>query len=141
MTYDVHITRKDEWSDEDGPEITLDEWRAVVAADPELREDGFAEVRTPDGSTLRVEHPGLTAWTGRPGATADGGVAWISYSDGELVVSGPDRAVLEKVIDLAERLGANVQGDEGEHYDRSNLPDDPSPQPSDPPKRRRFFGR
>ncbi len=35
MGYEVHITHKKEWSDEDGPRIIGSEWQARVASDPE----------------------------------------------------------------------------------------------------------
>jgi hypothetical protein len=40
MGCEVRITRKQRWSDEEGPEIPLAEWISVVAADPEMRLDG-----------------------------------------------------------------------------------------------------
>ncbi len=46
MGYDVHITRKAEWSDDESA-ITLGEWLSVVDADPEMRLDGFAEANLP----------------------------------------------------------------------------------------------
>jgi len=35
MGYDLHITRRDDWSDQ-GHDITSDEWLKLIAADPEL---------------------------------------------------------------------------------------------------------
>ena len=39
MGYDLHITRRASWADEDGPEIGLKEWAAYVASDAEVRPD------------------------------------------------------------------------------------------------------
>ncbi|WP_232445514.1 hypothetical protein [Burkholderia ubonensis] len=36
MGYDVHITRKTNWFD-DEPQIDIDEWRTLVASDKEMR--------------------------------------------------------------------------------------------------------
>ena len=36
MGYDVHITRRENWWDEEGQDITAAEWEAVVAGDPGL---------------------------------------------------------------------------------------------------------
>jgi hypothetical protein len=47
MGYDVHITRRPEWFEDEGPEITLDEWLAVIRDDPEMRLDGYAEAQLP----------------------------------------------------------------------------------------------
>ena len=30
MGYEIHITRKTEWFDEDGPEISLEDWKAYI---------------------------------------------------------------------------------------------------------------
>jgi len=37
MGYDVHVTRRPNWWDKTGPEISLAEWIALVEADPEMR--------------------------------------------------------------------------------------------------------
>ena len=42
MGYDVHITRKENWFD-DEPQIDIDGWRDLVASDEEMRLDGYAE--------------------------------------------------------------------------------------------------
>ena len=34
MGYEIHITRKTEWFDEYGPEISLEDWKAYIASDP-----------------------------------------------------------------------------------------------------------
>ncbi len=62
MGYEVHITRKEHWSDEDGPELTLDEWESTVQSDPELELREAAEAVTPTGEIVRIETPGLSVW-------------------------------------------------------------------------------
>lgn len=99
MGYDLHITRKDDWSDEEGPTITPEEWLVVAQADPEL---------TPTGDS-------------------SGGVPYFSYGnhgglwyiEGELRCKSPDEPMIRKMSALAERLVANVQGDDGERYPKS----------------------
>jgi hypothetical protein len=39
MSYDVHITRAEEWSENKRTPITLEEWVAYAKSDPELRVD------------------------------------------------------------------------------------------------------
>ena len=83
MGYDVHITRKKEWSDEDGPRITEDEWQAYVASDADMIITGFAEQRNQQGETIRITQPLLTQWrkhsrhspVWRDGASVTGGTA------------------------------------------------------------------
>ncbi|HWP39921.1 MAG TPA: hypothetical protein VNL70_03265 [Tepidisphaeraceae bacterium] len=40
MGYDLHITRRSQWADDDGPQITLEAWKACVESDAEVRPDG-----------------------------------------------------------------------------------------------------
>jgi hypothetical protein len=98
--YDVHISRRDHWSDEDGPAITLDEWQRVIADDPELSPD-------PDDSN------GSTAlWRG----ASEHAEPWLAWDEGNVKTKNPDEALLRKALELAARLEARVQGDDGELY-------------------------
>lgn len=115
MGYDVHITRKKEWSDEDGPPITESEWRAYVASDSEMVITGFAEVTNPQGETIRIEGPLLTEWRGH----SSGGTVWFSDFRGSFAVKNPDEECLAKMRQIARALQARVQGDEGEFYDEA----------------------
>lgn len=135
----MHITRKEEWSDEDGPVITLDEWLAVIDADPDLRHDGFAETPTPDGNVLRIESPGLAVWTAHPDARQPGDLAWLSFNTDRITVKNPDRPFLEKLLEIATLLDASVQGDEGETDDLTNLP--AATDLRRPARKKRWFGR
>ena len=77
-----------------------------------MRLDGFAEARNPTtGGTIRIESPGLSVWM-----AWSGGIAWMDHRGGRIVVKNPDTAILKKMCAIAERLGARVQGDEGEMY-------------------------
>jgi hypothetical protein len=116
MGYDVHITRKEDWADPDGPAISLEEWLAVVAADPEMRLDGYAEAHR-DGSVLRMECEGLAVWTAYSGHGLNGNMAWFLFNDDRIVVRNPDNEILRKMWTLARALSARVQGDDGEFYD------------------------
>lgn len=117
MGYELHITRKPDWSG-DGPEITLDEWVAVVRSDPEMRLDAFAAAETRDTHELvRIEDPSLAVWTAYSGHGRDGNMAWFYLSHGNVVAKNPDEEIRRKMALLANRLGARVQGDDGEFYD------------------------
>jgi hypothetical protein len=115
MGYDVHITRTLEWTESESDPITADEWQAYVSSDDEMRGDGFAEVATASG-TLRYENPGLAVWTAWSENGRDGNFAWFDLKSGRVTVKNPDDAILLKMCAIAERLGARVQGDEGEYY-------------------------
>jgi prepilin-type processing-associated H-X9-DG protein len=119
MGYDVHITRKQNWFDENGPEISLDEWIAVVMTDKETRLDGYAEAKLRDGSVLRMERDGLAVWTAYSRHGENGNMAWFDFRRGNAIVKNPDREILQKMWSLAQKLSAKVQGDDGEFYDAS----------------------
>jgi hypothetical protein len=126
MGYDVHITRRHDWSDPKGPEISLEEWLAFVAADPEMRLDGRAETRLQDGSVFRTERRGLSVWTAYSLHDDSGNMAWFLYSHGRVIVKNPDEEILRKMWSIAQALSAKVQGDDSEVYDssaRASYPD------------------
>lgn len=115
MGYDIHITRKTNWFEEE-PKIGRDEWQAVVASDDEMRLDGYAEARVGSGVVLRVESEGLAVWTAYSGHAANGNMAWFDFRGGNVVVKNPDAEILGKMCEIADKLGARVQGDDGELY-------------------------
>ena len=39
MGYDLHITKKEFWADENGPVLKKEEWEKYVASDPEVIRD------------------------------------------------------------------------------------------------------
>ncbi|HLU38590.1 MAG TPA: hypothetical protein VK081_04345 [Planctomycetota bacterium] len=97
MGYDVHITRAADWSENAGHEITAAEWMAVVRADGEL-----------------VPDPKLGPYAVRWSKTA-----WIDWFDGNVFTTDPDRATVGKLLEIAQRLSAAVQGDDGEFYENA----------------------
>lgn len=116
MGYEVHITRKTSWFDDDGPVISLDDWLAYLASDAEMRLDGYAEARTSAGAVLRMEEPGIAVWTAYSGHEVDGNMAWFCHFGDRISVKNPDEEILAKMYRIASSLGAKVQGDEGELY-------------------------
>jgi hypothetical protein len=119
MGYDVHITRRHDWSDPKGAEISLEEWLAFVAADPEMRLDGRAETRLQDGSVFRTEQQGLSVWTAYSLHDDSGNMAWFLYRKGYVTVRNPDEEIIRKMWSIAQALSAKVQGDDSEVYDSS----------------------
>jgi prepilin-type processing-associated H-X9-DG protein len=115
MGYDVHITRAAHWTDSESVPITLPEWRAYLASDPEMRLDNFAEAKV-EGDILRYENEGLAVWTDYSRHGEGGNMAWFDYRPGEVVVKNPDKEILAKMRQIAGSLGARVMGDEGELY-------------------------
>src|SRR5205814_2079341 len=98
--YDLHITRADHWAENQGREISRDEWLALVANDPELTLDP-------------VNGADYALWSGRCRYPDP----WFNWWRGNISTKNPDRAIIAKMIQIAERLGARAQGDDGEFYD------------------------
>ncbi len=114
MGYDIHITRKDHWSDTEGSEIEFDEWSDIVDSDDDLLWDE-------EGELSDVRWKDVLFW----------------FSDGNISTKNPPQDALAKMFELAQRLQAVVQGDEGEFYDERGLQKDPVNAPADPVRVRR----
>jgi hypothetical protein len=111
MGYDLHITRAADWSDNEGAEITAEEWLAFVAADPEL-------------TLAESNGPCFVHWSG-PSIHSD---PWLDWAEGNIYTKNPDQALMDKMVEIACRLNARVQGDDGEVYDDgSTIPDPDEP--------------
>lgn len=100
MGYDLYITRAEHWSEGEGREIGRDEWLSLVADDPELMPDPA------NGDEFAL-------WNG-PSRHAE---PWLQWREGNISTKNPDGNLVAKMIQIAARLGARVQGDDGEFYD------------------------
>jgi hypothetical protein len=118
MGYDIHITRKANWSDDEGDAIAPEEWLLALDSDPELS-------RATDSGDDTL----AGAWKGET-------LFW--FHDGEVTCKNPDEAIIRKMVEIGARLGANVQGDDGERYPAALIPAKPASKTS---FWRRLFGR
>ena len=100
MGYELHITRAEFHADNAGHEITAKEWLRYVQSDPELR-------LVPKRGKYFVE------WSGRSKYPDP----WLDWFRGCISTKNPDKAIVGKMIQIAQKLGARVQGDDGEFYD------------------------
>ena len=118
MGYNLHITRKENWFDEDDSnEIKLTEWIDYVKSDNEMRLDNQASATTDDGDDVTYTNKGLAVWTSYSQSGLDDNYAWLDLRAGNVTVKNPDDEIKNKMIDIADRLNAKVQGDDGEIYD------------------------
>ena len=98
MGYNLYITRKTFWHDESGPTIARDEWVALVESDTEL------DFRRADDS--------MTAeWSGECSYPDP----WFTFDDdiGAIDTKNPDEPIIQKMLEIAAKLNARVQGDDG----------------------------
>ena len=113
MGYDLHITRSEEWFEEiQKNPITLEEWYAIVAADPELvlNERGYSVGDTEGNNSM--PNKGFTDWKKHPKEE----LTWFDYSEGTIYTKNPDYVTIFKMLELAGRLNAFVIGDDCEKY-------------------------
>lgn len=118
MGYNLYITRKENWFDEDNSNnILLKEWTDYLKTDSEMCLDNFAEATTTNGELVRVELIGMSVWTKYSKDGIKGNHAWFWPDNGNIAVKNPDIEIRNKMIDIAGQLKAKVQGDDGENYE------------------------
>ena|SRR5688572_28549165 len=98
MGYDIHLTRREYWSDDGDPEISLAQWIDYVARDPEITPD--AEDPDPENFIVTVGGENCPLW----------------WDEGELKTKNPPERVIIKLVEVANALGARVLGDDDEIY-------------------------
>ena len=127
MGYDLHITRRKLWLD-DNDDITLDEFISHVRNDPEFRYPG---VNGDDYADWRSPKSGYESW--------------LCWSSGQIDTKNPEPEFIDKMVAVARTLRAKVQGDDGEVYlSATEIQKDPTAAgaPVSPPASRpSFFSR
>ncbi|UXH80007.1 hypothetical protein [Roseateles amylovorans] len=98
---ELHITRAEFWAENEGSEITAEEWLAHVEADPDL--------------SLHAENgPYYAVWSG-PSKHEE---PWLEWFQGNVSSKWPDTALYQKMLQVAGALGARVQDDDGTFYEK-----------------------
>jgi hypothetical protein len=110
MGYEVRIVRDDEFDP-----IKLEEWIEYVRNDPGMAQEEKYEISIPGGATHSHSEPGLASWRDHPNLKA-GQKCWFSFRHGQISVTRPDGPVIEKMKQIAGKLGAVVRGEEDEEY-------------------------
>ena len=114
MAYDIHITRRNNWFDKEGPVISEEEWKKVVEEDSELKLTDYAEssLKNKPFEIVRLKKH-LMGLLSDPITKKD---FYFVYSPEKITVSDAEENVVEKMKQVAQKLDAKVQGDEGELY-------------------------
>ncbi|MCD2424928.1 hypothetical protein LQ567_19245 [Niabella pedocola] len=115
MGYELHITRRENWADEDpAAAISLQEWMELVKNDPKMQLDHEATAATTSGDAIAVDSEGLSVWTAYSRDGIEGNHARFSYHAGTIDVKNPDAEIIDKMLAMAMQLRAKVVGDDGE---------------------------
>ena len=101
MGYDLHITRRNDWSDV-GNDISKEEFVAYVRGDPEFT---FPSALGDDYADWKSPRSGIELW--------------LCWDRGSLQTKNPEPEFIDKVVAIAKILEARVQGDDGEIYHSS----------------------
>lgn len=97
--YDLHVTRKEFWANESGPKITFVEWKAYVRSDRQIARDIKNGEEDFLVSLSKETFP-----------------VWYNSELGEIYTKNPSKNAIRKFIEIAKKLKAKVQGDDGELY-------------------------
>lgn len=113
MGYDLYITRAEFNAQNEGAWISSSEWLQYIEQDPELKLAGH------NGDYFAI-------WSGKSEHTDP----WLNWFEGNIYTKNPDGPLIEKMVEIASKLGATVQGEEGEIYtsgSTTNIPTSPKP--------------
>jgi hypothetical protein len=103
MGVEFHITRAEFWAENEGQQITSNEWLDLVNADSELTLD------KKNGEFYVVWH-GQSAYE----------EPWLEWSDGNIYTKWPDTHLYRKMLQIAAALNARVMDDDGTIYSGPN---------------------
>ena len=117
MGYDLHITRRTEWHDDEQAsiDISLEEWLSYIDKDKELELSDNYWTKVPGSDTESQVSPGYCEWTKHP----TGDQLGFAYSDGSISTKNPDDDTIKKMLTISKALNAHVQGDDGEIYEQT----------------------
>ncbi|WP_238649644.1 hypothetical protein [Paenibacillus piscarius] len=108
MSYDIHITRADHWTESTEIPISLDELKAIFSAKNDFEYSNTFAIPGPFQMSINGDFFICKV---------DNVMVPFRYSNGRLTVSEAGEGnVIDKMKEIAAELNAKVQGDEGELY-------------------------
>jgi len=113
MAYDIHITKRNRWTDK-GSDITPEDWEHLLATNNDLVpvEKIEGETKAGDRFEYKLKESELARWEN----LSSGSTVWLVFQKGVINISGPDESIIKKAKEIALKLSAKVQGDELEIY-------------------------
>ncbi|MGO4345328.1 hypothetical protein AB4Z45_07480 [Paenibacillus sp. MCAF9] len=107
MSYDIHITRANHWTDSADNPISLEELKTYFAAKKDFEYSNLFSIAGPFNISIDGE---FFIWSYEDIKVP------FSYSKGRITVPEAEGEVMDKMKEIATELQAIVQGDEGEAY-------------------------
>jgi hypothetical protein len=114
MGYEIRITRKANWFDEE-PRIALAEWTACIKADPELAFNDDERLKKYGFHSAQRDEQ-LASWLSYSKNQANKMMALFYFDGSDISCKNPDKEIARKMWRIAQVLKAKVQGDELELY-------------------------
>jgi hypothetical protein len=105
----LFISRKPDPTTDEGPDITEQEWRELLA--------GEFSLRPPLPEEIEVGVPGGVAATDVALPSQDGTVTWVSWAHGQLEVKNASQSAIARMALIADKLSARVVSETGEVFD------------------------
>lgn len=99
MGYDLHITRRQSWTDT-GDDISIEDFERYLKSDPEF------SYPSPMGANYAEWKSPETAYE-----------SWLCWDEGRIYSKNPEPELVEKMVVVAKALRAKVEGDDGEIYE------------------------
>lgn len=97
--YDVHVTKKEHWTDENDICINKADWKKYLETN----------------SSIQVDHDSIED-SYLVYINNDEYAMWIDYKGCDLMTKNPNTEFINKLIEISKALDAKVQGDDGEVY-------------------------
>lgn len=119
MGYDLYITRKEDWSDTDGPWITMNDWTEYLFIDKSLEIDRARAEAVDPRVASRAKEPTHTRWLDWPDREPGVKEAWMWLEQGNIVAPDLDISFRRKLFLIADSLDARLMNEDGVTYDSS----------------------
>ena len=121
MGYELHIVRKNDWNNfDEESDITLNEWLSYINNDSELEPTNSSDIKAGEEQFFNNK-PGYCEWNAHSIYKETNARPWFAYWQGGISTKNPDDETVLKMLAIAEKLNARVQGDDGEFYEEDDI--------------------
>jgi hypothetical protein len=104
MSYELFITRKEFYIDEEGEGIQQEQFEESIKGDDFMKQDENEYF-----------------WKGNPNPDLGDVSFWYEKDFGAISSKNPEEATIHKMYEIAQKLHAKVQGEDGEIYNADGV--------------------